>query len=165
MMTGNDNIALLHYNQVAQQIHEPMKKAIIYNNIACIHLRLKEYQKQNLYMQKALNICEEVEKSLQDQQYLANKFKKACREYNAGYAYMMQFMTVFKKLSLLKQSKKPKNEEWDNTRQVIELIDRANELYNKTSHYFEESAANFETFLIGQDLMLFRDIILSIKVR
>jgi hypothetical protein len=44
LLEGNDNTALLNYNQVADKMQDPQKQGIIYNNIACIHVRLKEFR-------------------------------------------------------------------------------------------------------------------------
>ena len=71
MLAGNDNTAILNYNEVASiflekketiekhgghnEVH-PLSKnlAICYNNIACIHARLKDYQKYNLYLDRSI---------------------------------------------------------------------------------------------------------------
>lgn len=74
MLAGQDNTAILNYNEVASIFLEkkesleqhyddysyldssPLSKnlAICYNNIACIHARQKEYLKQNLYFERSI---------------------------------------------------------------------------------------------------------------
>jgi hypothetical protein len=76
MLSGNDNTALLNYNEVAslfldkkkvkvskqekslrgQTNQNTMSKnlAICYNNIACIHTKQKNFQKQYLYYMRSI---------------------------------------------------------------------------------------------------------------
>ena len=58
MLAGDDNTALLNYNMVAEMLKDPKQVAICYNNIGCIHLRLKAYDKHYIYSQKAISIVE-----------------------------------------------------------------------------------------------------------
>ena len=47
MMTGNDNMALLSYNEVASLFKKgdhSKNLAICYNNIGCIHLKKKDFK-------------------------------------------------------------------------------------------------------------------------
>jgi flagellin-specific chaperone FliS len=95
MLSGNDNAAILNYNEVASiflEKKETLDKsegardsnslskvlAICYNNIACIHARMKEYKKQNLYFERSIQIAEEEIKGNSEEA----RFKLACRLYN-----------------------------------------------------------------------------------
>ena len=42
LMKGNDNQALLNYNQLAYILRSSERKQICFNNIGCIHLRFKD---------------------------------------------------------------------------------------------------------------------------
>jgi tetratricopeptide (TPR) repeat protein len=69
MLVGDDNRAILCYNEVASIFldknfaelgtHKQDNKniAICYNNIACIYGNQKEYEKQDLYFDKAIQIA------------------------------------------------------------------------------------------------------------
>ncbi len=73
MMSGDDNKAILNYNEVASIFKEKKRKtkggqqeshpkynqnlAICYNNIACIHAKQKEYGKQVSYFNKSIEIA------------------------------------------------------------------------------------------------------------
>ena len=51
LLKGEDNQALLNYNQVAKLFRDEQQQAICYNNIACIYLRLKQFKKHRIYNQ------------------------------------------------------------------------------------------------------------------
>ncbi len=69
MLVGDDNRAILCYNEVARIFldknfaelgtHKEDNKniAICYNNIACIYANQKDFEKQDLYFDKAIQIA------------------------------------------------------------------------------------------------------------
>ena len=58
LLEGNDNSALLNYNMVAELLKDPKQASICYNNIACIHLRLREFDKHHVYCQQSIDIID-----------------------------------------------------------------------------------------------------------
>jgi tetratricopeptide (TPR) repeat protein len=72
MLQGNDNAALLNYHDVAQifrDFNNDRKLGTCYNNIGCIHLRLKEYQKQMKYLDEAIQIKTNIIQEVRDYDY------------------------------------------------------------------------------------------------
>ncbi|TNV85727.1 hypothetical protein FGO68_gene754 [Halteria grandinella] len=144
MQQGNDNIALLNYNEVAKLFQErsniqqtktkvpqrsqPYKEymnpndttaqltqedeengvkltfkdlglsnnlAICYNNIACIHAKQRNEQKQNLYFQEAIKIEELIIQNNQLEKKCASiqdNLRIACKYFNYGYSLSRQFL-------------------------------------------------------------------------
>ena len=114
MIQGDDNKAILNYNEVASIFSEKKKGklvdantrvmdsyqnqnlAICYNNIACIHAKQKDYAKQNSYFEKSIHLANNMinnhlhatskEKTHLQESLEETRFKLACRFYNYGYA-------------------------------------------------------------------------------
>lgn len=77
--------------------------AICYNNIACIHTKQKNYQKQYLYFMRSIQIAEENIKLMTENKIdsasapVETRFKLACRLYNQGYALYLQYLYLIKR--------------------------------------------------------------------
>lgn len=108
MLTGDDNRAILCYNEVASIFFDKKNKhfadhkqdnkniAICYNNIACIYAKQREFEKRDLYFEKAIQIAMESLKNRFSQNHNNEtieslRFKLACRFYNQGYALYAQY--------------------------------------------------------------------------
>lgn len=123
LIAGNDNVALLNYNEVASlfndfsqskpssfkktSAYQSMDKnlAICYNNIGCIHLRQKNFRTQYQYFSRAIGISEQQIKSLVEGTTslkspltapLETIFKYACRLFNMGYALYLNYLSLLK---------------------------------------------------------------------
>ena len=82
LLSGNDNKALLNYNQLALILKDSSKLAICYNNIGCIYVRLKIKKAPNYFLKSI---------DLEFQQEKPNDFILACRFFNLGMAYCKLF--------------------------------------------------------------------------
>ena len=85
-MTGNDNMALLSYNEVASLFKkgdQSKNLATCYNNIGCIHLKKKDFKTQYKYFSRAIQIAEDqLQKEDVSSASVETRFKLACRLYN-----------------------------------------------------------------------------------
>lgn len=125
-MAGNDNMALLSYNEVASFFldknilkHEKSPKisgeperakfgvnknlGICYNNIGCIHLKQKNFKLQYKYLARAIDIAEEnilhFAEGNRDKEAVTPiefLFKLACRQFNQGYGLYLNYLTLLK---------------------------------------------------------------------
>ena len=106
MLAGNDNAAILNYNEVASLFLEKKQTlevnggnahplsvnlGICYNNIACIHLRQKDFGKTSIYFTRAIQIAEEAAVTKEGTSPDA-LFKLVSRLYNKGYALYKQYL-------------------------------------------------------------------------
>lgn len=78
---------------------------ICLNNMACIHAKKKEYDKQNRCFSLAVKIAQDrIKKKAWKSSWKGttsipeeDRFKLACRQYNYGYALFKQFQRMLRK--------------------------------------------------------------------
>lgn len=95
MLKGNDNQALLNYNQLACINSTSVdRKQICYNNIGCIHLRMKNKKMPTKYLEEAIEMLRLDKENKNSQE--TNKLILGTRSYNLALGYSRLLKTINK---------------------------------------------------------------------